>query len=57
MLGNDIQAFTKKCVKMYYMRQYKWSQSSLQRYNCHELGFKFIFYVLKTCLILDIILS
>jgi hypothetical protein len=27
---NDIQSFMKKCVKMYYVRQYKWFKSSLE---------------------------
>ncbi len=48
MFGNDIQIFMKKCVRVYYMRQYKWSQPSLWRYSCHELGFKlFVFSILK----------
>jgi hypothetical protein len=43
---------------MYYMRQYKWFQSSLWRSRtCHELGLIFFLNVLKTCPILDIILS
>jgi len=45
---NDIQTFTKKCVNMYYMRQYKWFQFSLWRFGTyHELGFKFIFLCIE----------
>jgi len=57
MRRNDIQTFTKKCVNMYYMK-------NINDFNFHyevlvlAMSWDFFFKnILKTCPILDIILS